>query len=173
MSSLADLTKTPFKFTAEDGREFKLSPITPAVLGAVERWVEELPFDNLRARLLKVGEFLGPEQKMQLYADAAAESVRFKRMLSKAREEPIEGEESELEDESLPPNPLESINGVRKLFFEALKVNHPEITEEQASQLVTLDNLLSIQNLLDRASGADEETDEKAEGKADAPGTAH
>ena len=140
MSSAADMAKTPLTLTDGD-KTYRLSPITPAILGEVERYVEELPFDRLRVRLDKVGHHLTDETKDRLYGKAEEESDENRRLM--LSDEPGDRQKS----------PLQSLAGVRKLFYFSLCVHHPDLTEADTDRLVTFDNLEEIQNMLDRASG--------------------
>lgn len=168
MASLADMTKAPFKFRAQDGKEYAISPITPAILGEVERWIENLPFNQLQDRLERVGSFLDAEQRLQLYKEAEERSKKLKLKLLRSRQP---GADDAVEaDEDDEPNPLQTIQGVRKLFGLAVHAANPTISEEAAAELVTVDNLTEVQQLLDRAAGLDDV--ETPSGKAESHGTA-
>lgn len=119
------------------GEEYVLGPIGLAELGELQSYFVRKPLEDA----IKASEGMD-------------ESVR-ELMVSKAWDEyhRLRAQPADMESSF---EAMSNVDGLRYLVYLGLKKNHPDMTEESAARLVTLDNIDQITKMLDTASGLDD-----------------
>ena len=141
MGTLADAAKSPLTITV-GGRDYVLSPLELADFGELERWLETLPYERARRKILALGEVMTPELRDAILKGADEESKRSGFGQAKNAEF------------------LSTIEGMGFLLWLSLRKRQPEITREDALHLVSLESVTEWQQKLDRLSGLDNEGEE-------------
>jgi len=117
------------------GEEYRLSPLTVADLGELERWIETLHIERARRRITAWGDDITPEQRDKIITaaeEAAAKSTALSADFAQS---------------------IMSIEGTVYLLYLSLRNAHPEITREMAAAMVKPGELEKWQDRLDKISG--------------------
>ena len=116
-----------------NGKEYRTSPLGIRDFGEFERWVEMLPIENLKPHLPG----LETTERMQLLKDARAEC--------KVGSGSLVGEAGQAM--------MNTVRGAGYLFWLSLRRHQPELSRDQAEELVTMDSLMDIRSSLLKMSG--------------------
>jgi len=114
-----------------NGKEYSLSPMTLNDLAEIESWV----VSNEIKRYQEASSVLSKDERIDFLRKAINDmphGMEFKAIVNEAMDE---------------------IDGIRHMLWLSVRHNHPEVTLEEVSGLVRLDNLDEISILIDTASG--------------------
>ena len=141
MTKLKDAAKAVLMFE-HGGREYRLSPLELDDLAELERWVETLPYDKARRKLVALGDMATPEMRDKILADAEATANAA--------------------GISSPyfVNAIGSLEGTAYCLYLCLRAAQPDITRKDASAIITIKTLTAWQERIDKVSGLTVDEDE-------------
>lgn len=135
---LDKVTGSGFKIKHE-GKEYTLSPVSVGALGEFVGWAKNLPFDDLAERVEQIEKHGLPcsDEMKEGWVQEAVELSKELEHINKPACQAL----------------MQDIRGVRFILWQSLKVKHPDMTQELAESLVTVEALQGIQAKLDNVSG--------------------
>lgn len=131
MGEVSRMTKTPTEIECK-GETYLIAPLEVSDLGKLETWVSELPLRKAKRQIEVLGDSLTPEIKEKILNEAIEKSNN---------QIDISSEKAQAA--------LESLAGVGYLLFLSLRKNHPEIKENEAIDLISMDTLKDVKDKLD------------------------
>lgn len=137
-----------------EGESYWLSPFRLADMGEIEEYLTARPFELAAKQMDALGD-----------------------RLSEAAEERILAHAQQIADESTVGSPLfvthlSTVAGVSAMVFMSLRRNHPDITKEQATAMVTVETLGLWRERMDRVTGMsdpDDDADPTQEPETESP----
>lgn len=138
MDVLQHLANTGIKFTYE-GREYTLSPLGVGQHAELEQWLAKWPFE----RAQKIIDALPPTVPARV----------SEKIWDNAVEEAQRG--------PLASHAMQTVEGVRKMFYLMLQIKHPEVTEDVVHLMLDAKNIVEIKQQIEALEELDEETSEK------------
>lgn len=138
MPELSRITAQPTEIEV-NGERFFLSPLTLGDMGEFSQWAADRLIEKTEQRIALLEKHgICPETKKTEMLQAAFDLIDSGQADSKAMISPA---------------------GIIKMGWISLRKRHPEITEEKAAQIVTMNGVTHFQKKLDRVSGFDDEGD--------------
>lgn len=134
IGELTRITKTPMELE-HNGETYILAPLEVSDLGRIEVWIAELPLRKAKRQLLALGDVVTEEVTTRVLNDALAKSDS---------QINISSDEAQAE--------LNSLAGVGFLLYLSLRKNHPEIEEQDALDMLTMETLSDFKDTLDLAN---------------------
>lgn len=124
------------------GKIYKMSPVTVTIIGLMDQWAREQPFDRLRMKLDKVGDML-PENIIERWCDDATK---------------------ESEDADAVQREIQNISGVKKILWHCFVANHPEMSKQDFETIIESVGLEVLQDFLEKDNtieGIDDKQDDQ------------
>jgi hypothetical protein len=134
------MVATPIEIRV-DGKAYKLAQLTLGHFAELEQWAKEQPFVEIERKLAAVSDNkLRDGLKNRLIEDAIAASADSARVAAY----------------------MDSVAGIQKQFDLAIRVHHPDITEDELNAILSVSGMLQVRAWLDSLTG--EITDEAGNG---------
>jgi hypothetical protein len=131
-----------------NGKTFEFSPINLRDIGIMQTWWCELPLVKCRDVLSKFGDLYNADGTAQMIQEAKEEYETRIRVMQGMEIDPavIDKASNSINAEFV------SIDGMTKLIQLSLVKKHPEVTEDDAANILGIEGYAAMQDIIDRIS---------------------